>query len=75
MIDANSLNPNIIHHVKPFRDRKLGRMESYNLVMYKYIPLKYVLSMLDTKVIRFDNIRKWEDVQGAVDASSKGEAC
>lgn len=62
MIDAKSLNPNIIHHIKPFRDRKLGRMESYDLVMYKYIPLKYVLNMFDNKVIRFDNIRKWEDV-------------
>lgn len=62
MIDTNSLNPNITHHVKPFRDRKLGRMESYNLVMYKYIPLKYVLNMFETKVIRFDNIKKWEDV-------------
>ncbi len=57
-----SLNPNINHHIKPFRDRKLGQVESFDLVMYKYIPLKYVLNMLDTKAIRFDNIMKWEDV-------------
>lgn len=37
-------------------------MESFNLVMYKYIRLDYVLNMLDTKKLRFDNIKKWEDV-------------
>ena len=62
MIDANSLNPHITHHIKPFRDRKLGRIESMDLVMYKYIPLKYVLNMLETGKFRFDNIKKWEDV-------------
>ena len=31
MIDANSLNPHITHHIKPFRDRKLGRIESMDL--------------------------------------------
>lgn len=30
--------------------------------MYKYIPLKYVLNMLETEKFRFDNIKKWEDV-------------
>ena len=62
MIDSNSLNPHITHHTKPFRDRKLGRIESMNLVMYKYIPLKYVQNMLETGKFRFDNIKKWEDV-------------
>ena len=52
----------IVHHIKPFRERKLGRRESYDLVMYKYIPLEYVLNMLETKVMRFDNIKRWEDV-------------
>ena len=62
MIDSNSLTPHITHHIKPFIDRKLGRIESMNLVMYKYIPLKYVLNMLETGMFRFDNIKKWEDV-------------
>ena len=62
MIDYKDFNPNINHHIKPFRERKLGRMESFDLVMYKYIPLKYVLNMLETGKIRFDNIKKWEDV-------------
>ena len=55
-------NPAIIHHIKPFRDRKLGRIESFDLVMYKYIRLEYVLNMLETGKLRFDNIKKWEDV-------------
>ena len=62
MIDPSSFNPDINHHIKPFRDRKLGRTESFDLVMYKYIRLEYVLNMLDTEVFRFDNIKKWEDV-------------
>ena len=62
MIDANSLNPNITHHIRPFRNRKLGRIESMDLVMYKYIKLDYVLNMLETGKFRFDNIKKWEDV-------------
>ena len=62
MIDPRDSNPRIIHHIKPFRDRKLGRVESFNLVMYKYIWLEYVLNMLETGLIRFDNIKKWEDV-------------
>ena len=62
MVDFSDLNPDINHHVKPFRERKLGRIESFNLVMYKYIRLDYVLNMLDTKIFRFDNIKKWEDV-------------
>lgn len=62
MIGANSLNPNITHHIKPFRNRELGRIESMNLVMYKYIRLEYVLNMLETGKFRFDNIKKWEDV-------------
>lgn len=62
MVDFSDLNPDIIHHVKPFRERKLGQIESFNLEMYKYIRLEYVLNMLDTKVFRFDNIKKWEDV-------------
>ena len=62
MIDPSDSNPSIIHHIKPFRDRKLGRVESFNLVMYKYIWLEYVLNMLETGLIRFDNIKKWEDV-------------
>ncbi len=55
-------NQNINHHIRPFRDRKLGQIESFDLVMYKYIRLEYVLKMLETKVLRLDNIKKWEDV-------------
>jgi hypothetical protein len=55
-------NQNINHHIRPFRDRKLGQIESFNLVMYKYIQLEFVLKMLETKVLRLDNIKKWEDV-------------
>lgn len=62
MIDLSNFNPDINHHIKPFRERKLGRMESFDLVMYKYIPLKFVLNMLETGKMRFDNIKKWEDV-------------
>ena len=56
------MNPPIIHHIKPFRDRKLGQLESFDLVMYKYIRLDYVLNMLETKKLRLYNIKKWEDV-------------
>ena len=45
MIDFRDFNPDLNHHIKPFRERKLGRVESFDLVMYKYIPLRYVLSM------------------------------
>lgn len=62
MIDLSDFNPDINHHIKQFRERKLGRVESFDLVMYKYIPLKYVLNMLETGKFRFDNIKKWEDV-------------
>lgn len=62
MIEDKDYNKGIIHHIKPFRNRKLGRMESFNFVMYKYIRLDYVLNMLETKKLRFDNIKKWEDV-------------
>lgn len=62
MIEDKGYNKAIVHHIKPFRNRKLGRMESFNLVMYKYIRLDYVLNMLDTKKLRFDNIKRWEDV-------------
>lgn len=62
MVDFSDFNPDIKHHITPFRERKLGRIESFDLVMYKYIPLKYVLSMLETGKFRFDNIKKWEDV-------------
>ena len=62
MIDFSDFNPDINHHIKPFRERKLGRVESYDLVMYKYIPLEFVLNMLETRKLRFDNIKKWEDV-------------
>lgn len=58
----DNINQNINHHIRPFRDRKLGQIESFNLVMYKYIRLEYVLKMLETKVLRLDNIEKWEDV-------------
>ena len=54
MIDPSSFNPDINHHIKPFRDRKLGRAESFDLVMYKYIRLEYVINMLDTGVFRFE---------------------
>ena len=62
MINSNDFNPNINHHIKAFRNRKLGRTESFDLVMYKYIRLEYVLDMLDTHVLRFNNINKWDDV-------------
>lgn len=62
MIDHKDYNPEINHHVKPFRNRKLGEFESMDLVMYKYIPLDYVLNMLETKKFRFNNIKTWEDV-------------
>lgn len=57
-----AFNPDITHHIKPFRNRKLGRSESFDLVMYKYIRIDYVLNMLETGKLRFDNIKKWEDV-------------
>ena len=62
MINDKDYNKGIVHHIKPFRNRKLGRMESFDLVMYKYIRLDYVLNMLETKKLRFDNVKKWEDV-------------
>lgn len=62
MVDFKDYNPDINHHIKPFRERKLGRTESFDLVMYKYIRLEYVLNMLETRKLRFDNIKKWEDV-------------
>ena len=62
MIEDKDYNKGIVHHIKPFRDRKLGRIESFNLMMYKYIRLEYVLNMLETQKLRFDNIKKWEDV-------------
>lgn len=62
-MDSNlAENPIINHHIKPFRNRKLGRFESFDLKMYKYIRLEYVLNMLETRKFRFDSIRKWEDV-------------
>lgn len=54
--------PIINHHIKPFRNRTLGRLESFDLKMYKYIRLDYVLNMLETRKLRFDSIKKWEDV-------------
>ena len=45
MIDKDSFNPDINQHLIPFRSMKRERSESFNLVLYKYIPLKYVLSM------------------------------
>lgn len=62
MIDFSIFNPDINHHIKPFREKKLGRVESFDLVMYKYILLKYIHNMLEARKLRFDNIRKWEDV-------------
>lgn len=62
MIDYKDFNMGINHHIKPFRNRKLGQMGSFDLVMFKYIPLRYVLNMLETRKLRFDNIEKWEDV-------------
>lgn len=62
MVDFGDFNPDIRHHITTFRERRLGRIESFDLVMYKYIPLKYVLNMLETGKFRFDNIKKWEDV-------------
>ena len=62
MAVENNQNQSVNHHIKPFRDRKLGQIESFDLVMYKYIRLEYVLKMLETKVLRLDNIKKWEDV-------------
>lgn len=59
MAVENNQNQSVNHHIKPFRDRKLGQIESFNLVMYKYIRLEYVLKMLDTIVLRLDNIKKW----------------
>lgn len=56
------MNLPITHHVKPFRNRQLGRSEMFDLVMYKYIRLEYVLNMLETRILRFANIKKWEDV-------------
>lgn len=58
----DAMTQNINHHINTFRERKLGQVESFDLVMYKYIPLKYVLNMLETRKLRFDNIKKWEDV-------------
>ena len=34
----------------------------FDLVMYKYIRLEYVLNMFETRILRFENIKKWEDV-------------
>ena len=62
MIEDKDYNRGVVHHINPFRNRKLGRIESFDLVMYKYIRLDYVLNMLETKKLRFDNIKKWEDV-------------
>ena len=62
MAVENNQDQSVNHHIKPFRDRKLGQIESFDLVMYKYIRLEYVLKMLETRALRLDNIKKWEDV-------------
>lgn len=56
------LNPDIIHHIVPIRDNKLKRKDTFDLDMYKYIPLNFVLKMLEKKTMVFNNVDKWEDV-------------